>query len=98
MSIPYTWKGCELVGLGNVNAYNCLSAQRTCFPGTLRGGEVLCDLPAKECPWQPALGFLGDTVDWLEASAGSTLEWGPGKNNDTIFAWRQIVSDTRITQ
>lgn len=69
MSIPYTQKGCELVGLRNVNEYNCLSAQRTGFLGTLRSGEVLCDLSAKECPWQPALGFLGDTGDWLEANA-----------------------------
>lgn len=91
-------RACELVGLGNVNEYNCLSAQRTGFPGTLRSGEVLRDLSAKECPWQPALGFLGDTGDWLEANAGSTLEWGPGKNNATIFAWRRIGADMPITR
>lgn len=72
-------EGCELVGLGNVNEYNCLSAQRTCFSGLLRSGEVLCDLSANGWPWQPAPGFLGDIVDWLEANAGSALEWGPGK-------------------
>lgn len=49
-----------------------------------------------ECPWQPALGFLGDTVLWREASAKSALEWSPGKNNETTFAQGPIAPDTHF--
>ena len=49
----------------------------------------------RECPWQPAPGFLGDAVLWQGANV-SALDWSPEKNNDTASAWGQIAPDMHI--
>ena len=55
-----------------------------------------CDVTyqQRECPWQPAPGFLGDAVLWQGANA-SALDWSP-ENNYTASAWGQIAPDMHI--
>lgn len=85
MSVPCSRNGCELVGLANVNEESCLITQRARLVGVFRSGEVRSDFQRRECPWQPAPGFLGDTALWREANVRSAWEWSPGENNATAL-------------
>lgn len=50
-----------------------------------------CDVAdqQRECPWQPAPGFLGDPELWQKASARRALEWSPGRNKAPTSAQGQ---------